>query len=81
MTSTEIDLRTVAMSTEKVLVLAGAGDAFWVGGVINGSAGQGGPDVTLFYRPWQLGFMTQFGYGTAKQYGEISLFRQFSWKE
>lgn len=80
-TSTEIDLRTVAMSTEKFLVLAGAGGAFFVGGVTNGSAGQGGPDVTLFYRPWQLGFMTQFGYGTAKQYGEISLFRQFSWKE
>ena len=44
-------------------------------------AGQGGPDLTVLYRPWQLGFMTQFGYGTAKQYGEVSFFRQFSWKE
>ncbi len=80
-TSTEIDLRTVAMSSEKFLLLAGAGGAFWLGGITDGSAGQGGPDLTLFYRPWQLGFMTQFGYGTAKQYGTISMFRQFSWKE
>jgi len=80
-TATEIDLRTVALSTEKFLLLAGAGGAFWVGGITNGSAGQGGPDVIVLYRPWQLGFMTQFGYGTAKQYGEVSFFRQFSWKE
>ncbi len=57
-TATEIDLRTVALSTEKFLLLAGAGGAFWVGGITNGSAGQGGPDVTVLYRPWQLGFMT-----------------------
>lgn len=80
-TSTEIDLRTVAISNDTFMVLAGAGGAFWTGGITNGSAGQGGPDLTFFYRPWQLGLMTQFGYGTAKQYGEISLFRQFSWKE
>ncbi|SRR5579875_592649 len=80
-TATEIDLRTVAMSTEKFLLLAGAGGAFWTGGITNGSAGQGGPDLTVLYRPWQLGFMTQFGYGTAKQFGTISMFRQFSWSE
>jgi hypothetical protein len=80
-TSNEIDLRTVVYSGEKYLLLAGAGGAFFAGGIVSGTAGQGGPDLTLFYRPLQIGAMTQFGYGSARQYGEISFFRQFSWNE
>lgn len=80
-TSTEIDLRAVVLSTERLLVLAGGGGAFFAGGITDGTAGQGGPDVTVFYRPWQLGFATQFGYGSSKQYGQLTMFRQFGWNE
>jgi len=80
-TSNEIDVRTVLLSSDRYLVLAGAGGAFFFGGRTDGGAGQGGPDVTVFYRPWQLGVATQFGYGSSRQYGEVTLFRQFSWSD
>lgn len=43
--------------------------------------GQGGPDLGLFYRPWRIGINAQFGYGVAKNYGQLSIYKQLGWTE
>jgi len=43
--------------------------------------GQGGPDLGFFYRPWRVGMNAQFGYGAAKNYGELSIYKQLGWTE
>lgn len=43
--------------------------------------GQGGPDLGLFYRPWRIGLSTQFGYGVAHNYGQLSIYKQLGWTE
>jgi hypothetical protein len=80
-TSTSIDLQTVAYSGENYMVLAGAGGAFYKGGFIEGSSGQGGPDLGVYFRNWRFGVQLQGGYGSAHQYGQISLYKQFTWLE
>jgi hypothetical protein len=55
---------------------AGASSASGVG-----PQGQGGPDLGIYYRPWQLGVSIQAGYGNAHQYGQISLYKQLSFFE
>ncbi len=81
-TSTEIDLQTVLLSTEKYMVLLGGGGAMYNGGFLGNSAeGQGGPDLGFYYRPWQIGFSAQAGYGVAHQYGQISMYKQLGWAE
>jgi hypothetical protein len=81
-TSTEIDLQTVLKSSEKYMVLAGGGGAMYNGGFLGSSAaGQGGPDLGFYYRPWRLGFSAQAGYGTAHQYVQLSMYKQFGWAE
>ncbi|HVN63173.1 MAG TPA: hypothetical protein VMT58_00940 [Candidatus Binataceae bacterium] len=85
-TSSEIDFQTIVFTTEKYLIMAGVGGAYYVGGFISepggsGTQGQGGPDLGFFYRPWQLGIGAQAGYGTAHQYGQITMYKQLSWFE
>jgi hypothetical protein len=80
-TSTEIDLQAILLSTEKYMVLAGVGGAMYNGGFLTNAQGQGGPDLGFYYRPWQLGVSAQAGYGNAHQYGQISMYKQFSWFE
>ncbi len=81
-TSTEIDLQTVLKSSEKYMILAGGGGAMYNGGFLgNSSAGQGGPDLGFYYRPWRIGFSAQAGYGSAHQYGQISMYKQLGWSE
>ncbi|MGH7815397.1 MAG: hypothetical protein ACREQI_15505 [Candidatus Binataceae bacterium] len=85
-TSTEIDLQAIMVTTEKYMVMLGAGGAFYTGGFLDqtggtGTQGQGGPDLGFFYRPWQLGLGAQAGYGTAHQYGQITMYKQLSWFE
>jgi hypothetical protein len=46
-----------------------------------GPQGQGGPDLGIYYRPWQLGVSAQAGYGNAHQYGQISIYKQLSFFE
>jgi hypothetical protein len=80
--SNEIDLQAVVMSSEKYMVLAGGGGAMYNGGFLgNNPAGQGGPDLGFYYRPWRIGFSAQAGYGTAHQYGQISMYKQLGWAE
>ena len=80
-TSASIDLRTVLISSENYMLMAGGGGDIYGGGFVSGVAGQGGPDLGLYYRPFQAGIDVQAGYGTAHQYGQIVLYKQFSWTE
>jgi hypothetical protein len=76
-----IDLQAVLLTRERYLLLAGAGGAIYGGGFLTTVEGQGGPDLTFYYRPWALGLSVQAGYGDAHQYGQISIFNQFGWSE
>ncbi len=80
-TSGEVDLQAVVLSRERYLVLAGAGGAIYGGGFLTSVEGQGGPDLTFYYRPWSIGFTAQAGYGDAHQYGQVTIFKQFGWTE
>jgi len=79
--ASSIDLRIVLQSTEDYLLMAGAGGVIYGGGFVSGVAGQGGPDLGIYYRPWQMGLDAQGGYGTPNGYGQITLYKQFSWSE
>ena len=80
-TSTEIDLQAILLSTEKYMVLGGAGGALYNGGFLDSTQGQGGPDLGIYYRPWQMGVSAQAGYGSAHEYGQISMYKQLGWLE
>jgi hypothetical protein len=80
-TSTSIDLRFVVLSTEDYLLMAGGGGVIYAGGFVSGAAGQGGPDLGVYYRPWQIGADVQAGYGSPDGYGQLTLYKQFSWTE
>jgi hypothetical protein len=76
-----IDLRTVALSTGRWMLLLGAGGAIWGGGAVGQAKGQGGPDVGLFIRQWHTGIDLQVGYGSSRTYGTLSITRSFSWED
>jgi hypothetical protein len=78
---TEVDWRTILYSSEKYLLMAGAGGAIYAGGFVHGAEGQGGPDLGIYFPGWQIGLDAQAGYGSARQYGELSIFKQFVWTE
>jgi hypothetical protein len=80
-TSTEVDFQAILKSTEKYLIMAGGGGAFYEGGFIHGTDGQGGPDLSFYYRPWTLGFSAQAGYGSAHQYGQITMYKELDFME
>ena len=63
------------------MLLAGAGGVIYGGGFVSGVAGQGGPDLGVYYRPWQIGLDAQGGYGSPNGYGQITLYKQFAWSE
>ena len=77
-TSSEIDLRVVAMQTPDWVLLLGAGGAVYGGGFISGLAGQGGPIVGVYNKVWQLGGDLQFGYGSPGFYGMLNLYKVFT---
>jgi hypothetical protein len=80
-TSSEIDVNAILLSTEKFMVMGGIGGAMYFGGFLTEGQGQGGPDLGFYYRPWQIGVSAQAGYGNAHQYGQISMYKQLSWFE
>jgi hypothetical protein len=80
-TSTEVDFQAILKSTEKYLLMAGGGGAFYEGGFIHGTDGQGGPDLSVYYRPWKLGFSAQAGYGSAHQYGQLTMYKELDFTE
>ena len=80
-TSTAIDLQAVVLSRESYMVIAGAGGAWYTGGFLSGDQGQGGPDLGFYYRPWQLGLSAQAGYGSAHQYGQITMYKSLNFTE
>jgi hypothetical protein len=75
-TSTEVDFQSILLSKEKFLLMAGGGGAFYMGGFVHGTDGQGGPDLSFFYRPWEVGFSAQAGYGSAHQYGQLTMYKE-----
>jgi hypothetical protein len=76
-----IDLRTVVLSTGRLILLLGAGGAIWGVGTVGQAKGQGGPDVGLFFRSWRLSVDLQAGYGSSRTYGMLSVSRTFGWDE
>jgi hypothetical protein len=76
-----IDFRTVAFSTGRWMVLAGAGGAIWGGGSVGQAKGQGGVDAGVFYRAWHVSIDMQAGYGSSGTYGTLSMSRSFTWDE
>ena len=74
-TSSEIDLRMVALSTANYLVTAGGGGAIFQGGQIVDPGGQGGPDLGVYFRKYAFGIDVQAGYGNSGGFAQIS-FRQ-----
>jgi hypothetical protein len=80
-TSNSIDLRFVVLSTENYMLMLGGGGVIYGGGFVSGVAGQGGPDLGIYYRPWQIGMDVQAGYGSPNQYGQLTLYKQFSWAD
>jgi hypothetical protein len=77
-TSSEIDVRVVAMQTPDWVLLLGAGGAVYGGGFISGLAGQGGPIVGVYNKVWQLGADLQVGGGSPGVYGMLNLYKVFS---
>ncbi|HEY6419641.1 MAG TPA: hypothetical protein VIX59_11620 [Candidatus Binataceae bacterium] len=71
----------MVLSTEKYMVILGGGGAMYQGGSLPSSQGQGGPDLGFYYRPWRLGFSAQAGYGTAHEYGQLSMYKQFNFSD
>jgi hypothetical protein len=80
-TSGRIDLRTIALSTADLMLLAGAGGAIWGDGSVGQAKGQGGPDIGIFIRDWHLSIDLQVGYGSAHLYGLVGFSRVFGWDE
>jgi len=80
-TASEIDLRAVVSSTETYLITAGGGGAIYGGGVISGLAGQGGPDLGIYFRGYALGLALQGGYGNAGGFGQLSIIKQWDFPE
>jgi hypothetical protein len=78
-TSTEIDVQVVVLSTEQWLAMVGGGGAFYAGGFLSGMQGQGGPDLSLFYRQWQVGVSVQAGDGSSHGYGQLSIYKLLSY--
>jgi hypothetical protein len=76
-----LDARIVALSTAKVLLLAGVGGAIWGGGSVGQAKGQGGPDVGVLVREWGVSVDLQAGYGSSRTYGMVSFSRGFHWDE
>lgn len=77
-----IDVRTIALSTGRLMLMAGAGAIIWGGRTVKGSAKvQGGPDLALYLRDWKLRVDLQAGYGNDHEYGMLTLSRSFDWEE
>lgn len=77
-----IDLRMIALSTDKLMLTAGAGAIIWGGRTVKNSAKvQAGPDVGVFIRAWKLRFDLQAGYGSDQEYGTLTFSRSFDWQE
>jgi hypothetical protein len=79
--SSRIDLRTIAFSNGKFMLLLGAGGAIWGGGGED-LQGQAGPDISVFLNAWLTQVDLQIGYGGAPHtYGLISISKHFGWDE
>jgi hypothetical protein len=79
--SNEIDLRAVLLNGGNYLITAGAGGAVYAGGFARGAEGEGGPDFGVYLPDWNVGLTTQAGYGTSKQYGVLTIYKQFVWAD
>lgn len=77
----EVDLRAIAYSTESYALMVGGGGAIYAAGFVHGVSGQGGPIFSFFLSKWRAGIDIQAGYGSAQEYGEITIYKQFKWTE
>jgi len=76
-----IDVRVIALSTAKLMLLAGAGAIIWGNANTPGVQVQGGPDLGLYFRDWKLRVDVQGGYGIDNEYGLVAFSRSFDWVE
>lgn len=77
-TCSAINLRLILTSNDQYVVAAGAGGAIYGGGFVPSVEGQGGAILGIYFPRWKLGFDGQAGYGDAKQYGQLSIFKALS---
>ena len=75
LTNALIDVRFIALSTAKLMVLAGAGATIWGHGGTPGVQVQGGPDVGFYFRDLKLRMDIQGGYGSDNEYGIVAFSR------
>jgi len=80
-TSSEIDLRTVVFSRERYMVTAGGAGEIYGGGFLSGLSGQGGPSLAAYLRHWNAGVELTGGYGTARAFVQLNVFKQLGWSE
>jgi hypothetical protein len=76
-----IDVRVIALSTARLMLLAGAGAIIWGNGNTPGVQVQGGPDMGFYFRNWKLRVDVQGGYGFDNEYGLVAVSRSFDWVE
>jgi len=76
-----IDVRVVMSSWRKLTWLLGAGGQLWGGGPEPHLMKEFGPDLGLFFRPWQVSLDLQAGYGNNHGYGTISVSHHFGLDE
>jgi hypothetical protein len=81
LTNALIDVRFIALSTAKLMVLAGAGATIWGHGGTPGVQVQGGPDVGFYFRDLKLRMDIQGGYGSDNEYGIVAFSRSFDWDD
>ena len=76
-----IDVRTIALSTAQLMVLAGAGATIWGRSGNSGAQVQGGPDLGFYLRALKLRMDIQGGYGSDNEYGLVAFSRSFDWED
>lgn len=81
LTNALIDLRIIALSTARLMVLAGAGATIWGRSGTAGPQVQGGPDIGFYFRALKLRMDIQGGYGSDNEYGLVAFSRTFDWED
>src|SRR5713101_3930805 len=74
-----IDVRVVMSSWREVTWLLGAGGQLWSNSSLPNLQKEFGPDLGLFFRPWNLSLDLQAGYGNTHGYATIAISHHFNW--
>jgi len=76
-----IDVRVVMASWREVTWLLGAGGQLWFNNSLPNLQKEFGPDLGLFFRPWNLSLDLQAGYGNLHGYATLAVSKHFDWDD